>query len=76
MSKQFGVGRLIEAKDLQEGDVYKPNTKVKIRFQVKDISVGDRVVIASDQGPFNYPPDRPVILVQRDGLPVPLGELQ
>lgn len=73
MAKKFGTGELISAGELQVDDVYVTNTKAKLRWQVLsiDTSAKDHMVVSSDRGVISYEFDRPLILVQRGGAPVP-----
>lgn len=70
--KQFGEGELITANDLQVGDVFKTNTRMKKRLDANLITRENGLVVVS--GGFVFEPSRPLILIQRDGLPVPYAE--
>lgn len=75
MAKRYGTGELITANDLKIDDVYVTNTKAKLRFTVFSTEVTDEAIkTLTDNGEFLYEMDRPLILVQRDGSPVPFTE--
>ena len=74
MPKKFGTGMLIRADELQEDDLYTENTRSKLRLEVKMydiVEASGQILIQTGNGPRHYEFDRPVILIQRDGLPVP-----
>jgi len=74
MPKKFGDGELISAGQLEEGDLYKENTRAKLRIEVFSVTAVDDeyiTLLSKQVGQKTYPVDRPLILVQRAGLPVP-----
>lgn len=70
MPKQYGTGSLISAGELQIDDLFVTNTRSKHRISVSTI-VEDKGLLLIN-GTYTYETDRPLILVQRDGFPVPM----